>query len=148
MEIDDLKLELFDAISEAKDSMDIASIKYETDTIYDRYKKRDIINGNICRPLFEADINTAIASYYYNSKIVLSDRLLIIDGMIFFANIYASHEEVMKKIDMLNQVTITLMIFDNNKEELNLNNQQEDNFKKGIAIGAKINDKCKENKEK
>ncbi len=148
MEIDDLKLELFDAISKAKNSMDIKNIKYETDTIYDRYKERDIINGEVCRPLLESDINIAIISYCYNSEISLSDRLLIIDGMIFFADIYANYEGTMQGIDMKNQVTLTLMCYDANKEELNLDSKDEHNFKKGIAIAAKINNEYKENKEK
>ena len=144
MEVDDLKLELFNAIDKAKDSMDIVSIKHETDTIYDRYREKDIINGEVCRPLLEADINIAIISYCYNSEIALSDRLLIIDGMIFFADIYANYEGTMQEIDMKNQVALTLMCYDAKKEELNLDSKDEHNFKKGIAIAAKLDSKYKE----
>lgn len=144
MEIDDLKLELFDAISNIKNSMDIATIKEETDVIYDKYQEQSIIDGEINFPLLQANIATAIASYCYNSEIELSRRLLVIDGMIFFRNVSIKYKDTMSNLDMNNKVTLSLMIYDANKEEFNLNSNDEHNFKTGIAIAAKLDSKYKE----
>ena len=144
MEIDDLQLELFDSIVETKNSMDIKSIKYETDTIYDKYKRKNTVDGKVIYPLLEDDIAISIASYYYNSDMKLNKRLVVIDGMIYFSDFYASYEETMDNLDIKNQLTLALMSFEANKEKYNLNSEDEHSFKQGLAIAAKLNSKYKE----
>lgn len=140
--MEDLRLELFDAIAKAKESMDIASIKYETDVIYDMLKEvNDLENNTNKEMLLKSDIYIAMASYYVNPKFNLKERIPIIMGMRFHSTMFATNRQILESKSPTDQIAFCI-------EQLNMKNfdlslEYEHYFRLGIAISANLNDKSK-----
>ena len=144
MDLSDLKLQLFDSIADAKNSMDIMEIKKESDAIYDRLILISQQDGKFSPELFKSNIYVAISSYYYNSDFSLEDRLPIIDGMIFHANTYVKYESIMENIGVVEQIEFCLNLFNSYKNKIVLSDKEERNIGLGIAMSANLTNMSKE----
>ncbi len=144
MDLSDLKLQLFDSIADAKNSMDIMEIKKETDAIYDRLILISQQDGKFSPELFKANIYVAISSYYCNPNFSLEDRIPIIDGMIFYGDTFVKYESIMENIGVVEQIALCISMLDDIKKEQELSENVKHNMHLGIAISARLNDMSKE----
>lgn len=138
MELDDLKLELFDSIADAKNSNDIINIKKEADAVYEKLMLTSQIDGVFNPYLFQSQVYTAISSYYYNPNFNLEDRLPIIDGMIFYNSVFSEYNDIMKNLEKIDQIAFCLKLFNNYQSDIVLTKKVEQNIGLGIAISANL----------
>ncbi len=144
MNLNDLKLQLFDSIIGARKSNDIVGIKQETDAIYERLKSISKLDGKFNSELFKSNVYTAISSYYFNPDFSLEDRIPIIDGMIFYGDIFVKNESIMENIGVGEQITLCIGLLEKYKNMIELSEKYKHNICLGIAISAKLNNVSKE----
>lgn len=147
--MEDLKLELFDEIAKAKDSMNIASIKYETDVIYDTLEE----TANMAtkdetdrKMMLISSVYIAISSYYVNPNLEVKQRIPLIKGMCFYNAIMSMNRDELNNKSPKNQIMFCLEQMDSiiETEETSLSLEDEHYFRLGISIAANLNDKSKQ----
>lgn len=90
-EIMELKMLLFENISNAKDSINIPEIKNETEIIFsvcELISKIDKLNIEEQDMLLKANVHDTISTYYLRPELDLQKRIPFVQGVIYVASSY------------------------------------------------------------
>lgn len=146
-----LKMQLIDTIAEAKDSIDIVNLQFETEYIFDSLKE-SIYEDNTKEDYeyLKVSISNAQISYKLNPYMSTKNRIFYIYGMNYATEFLTYCEEVneFKNLSLDEKINLAINTYELVKTDVKLDiyGKDENYFKNGIEAIIKI--KYSSNKKK
>lgn len=139
----ELKMGLFDVISETKDSLNISEIKKETDFLFEFCK--NLTNVREVSPyqkdeLLKANLYSAISSYYLSPSLDMENRIPFINGIIYASESIAMCDSHFETLTLEEKMVSLYEQFSLMSKEVHMEKDYLSYVKIGIAAELKMHE--------
>lgn len=146
------KMNLFEIISDAKNSMNIIEIKEETEFLFDLCTKMANVGDydSYQKDLrLKANLHNAFSSYYLEPNLSMEQRVPFINGIIFASESLVENESVLKDLSLEEKITMVCKQFNemaNSNDDFPINEEYLSYVMLGINMELTMNQITKRKK--